>query len=106
VGDPDVTAVDAIILGNLRHGPITIADLARNAGVSRRDVEATVEALRLEGEPIVAGNDGLRLVSAPDELAAYVEQRRHRAAAIHRGTMALRSRLRRMRESADLTLGF
>lgn len=88
----------------LRMQPATIADLGLMIGVSRREVEEAVESLRLSGEPIIAGNDGLRLTENPDELAVYLDARRRRAAQIHRGTMRLRSTLRRMRESTALTL--
>lgn len=84
--------------------PTTIADLAVLTHHSRREIEEAVETLRLRGEPIVGGNDGLRLTEDPAELAAYLEARRRRTAHIHRGTMRLRSTLRRMRERSDLTL--
>jgi biotin operon repressor len=95
----------SLILAVIRDaGPVTIADLARNLGRSRRDIEAAVEELRLAGEPIVGGSDGLRLTSDPDELAAYLEARRRRMASQYRGSRALRRTLRAMRERADLTL--
>lgn len=77
-------------------GPITLGEIARLPGMTRREAEAAVEELRLEGEPIVGGNDGLRLTNDPDELAKYLEGRRRRAASIHRGTMSMRRTLRRM----------
>ena len=82
---------------------VTIDEIRSYTGLSRRAVEAEIEDLRLAGEPIVAGPDGISLTSNPGELARYLEQRRHRAAAIHRGTMALRSTLREMQAPA-LTL--
>lgn len=88
----------------LRMAPATIDDLRLMIHVSRREVEEAVESLRLKGEPIIGGTDGLRITEDPDELAAYLEARRRRAAQIHRGTMRLRSTLRRMREARDLTL--
>jgi biotin operon repressor len=75
---------------------VTIDDVHAHTGLSRRAVEAELEDLRLEGHPIVAGATGVRLTQDPRELAAYLEGRRRRAAAIHRGTMALRSTLRRL----------
>lgn len=93
----------------LRMAPATIADLALMIHCSRREVEEAVESLRLSGEPIIAGNDGLRLTENPDELAAYVEARRRRAVSIYLGTRALRRTAARMREVRDerdgLTLG-
>lgn len=93
----------------LHMAPATIADLALMIGCSRREVEEAVEALRLGGEPIVGGNDGLRLTEDPDELARYVEARRRRAVSIYLGTRALRRTAARMREVRDerdgLTLG-
>lgn len=83
--------------------PVTIDEIRLHTGLSRRAVEAELEDLRLAGDPIVAGPDGIRLTRDPGELARYLEQRRHRAAAIHRGTMALRSTLRSMQAPA-LTL--
>jgi hypothetical protein len=77
--------------------PTTIAELCILTGAGRRDVEACVEELRLRGEPIVAGAAGLWLTEDPAELASYLERRRRRAAQIHRGTMRLRSTLRRSR---------
>jgi biotin operon repressor len=78
-------------------GPRTIADVAHDTGLSRRDVEAELEELRRNGEPIVAGADGIQLTNDPDELDRTVDQRRRRAVAIHRGTLALRSTVRRLR---------
>jgi len=84
--------------------PTTIADLAILCNVSRRDIEACVEELRLKGEPIVAGNDGLRLTENAEELAAYVDARRRRLVSIYAGNRALRRTWRRMKEATDLTL--
>lgn len=84
--------------------PTTIADLATLTGHSRREIEEAVEVLRLRGEPIIGGNEGLKLTESADALGVYLEVRRRRAAQIHRGTMALRRTLRRMRERDDLTL--
>ena len=84
--------------------PTTIADLAVLCNVSRRDIEACVEELRLRGEPIVAGNDGLHVTEDPAELEQYVDARRRRIASIYLGCRSLRRTARRMRERADLTL--
>lgn len=79
----------------------TIAELAARLHWPRRAVENAIEHLRLEGTPIVASNAGVRISTDPDELADYLEGRRRRAGEIHRGTMRLRSTLRRMKEAAD-----
>jgi biotin operon repressor len=81
----------------------TIDELSRRLRCPRRAVENAIENLRLSGEPIIAGAEGVRLTDNPRELGEYVEARRRRAAEIHRGTMRLRSTLRRM-EQGDLTL--
>jgi len=86
------------------YGPLTIEEVRAFVRLSRRDVEAAVEELRLRGEPIVGGHDGLHVTEDPSELEAYLKARGRRTAQIHRGTMRLRSTLRRMRERADLTL--
>lgn len=97
------TALEREILQWLRLAPATINYLRLMChDASRRDVEAAVEALRLRGEPIVGGNDGLRLTENPDELAAYVEARRRRMASIYLGSRALRRTVRRLRERTDL----
>lgn len=75
----------------------TIGGLAFGLDLPRRTVEEAVEELRLRGEPIVASADGIRFTENVDELATYLEARGHRAAAIHRGTMAMRDTLRRLR---------
>lgn len=78
-------------------GPMTIDDVARTLGMTRRDVESAVQELRLRGEPIIdVGRNGLALTSDPDELAAYLEKRRRRTATVHRGTMSMRRTLRQM----------
>lgn len=98
-----MTQLEADVLRLLRIST-TIAELAVLLDVPRRVIEETVEALRLRGEPIVGGNDGLRLTEDPDVLEPYIEARRRRMASIYLGSRALRTTLRRMRERADLTL--
>lgn len=92
-------------LSLLRSGrPLTIDDLRRALVVPRREVEAAIESLRLQGEPIIGGNDGLRLTDDPIELAKYVEARRRRMVSIYLGSRALRRTARRLQERRDLTL--
>lgn len=81
----------------------TIGGLAWGLNEPRRAVEEAIESLRLQGEPIVAGNDGVKLTRDAGELATYLEGRRRRAAQIHRGTMAMRTTLRTM-QAPTLTL--
>lgn len=96
----------AAVLHKIRFlGPLTIAEIATFCAVSRRDVEAAVEELRLSGEPIVAGNDGLHLTENPDELETYVQARRRRIASIYLGNRSLRRTARRMREVEDERIG-
>jgi hypothetical protein len=99
-GDPPNAVLHAIRF----YGPLTIEEVRSFVRVSRREVEAAVEELRLRGEPIVGGNDGLHVTEDPVELEAYVDARRRRIASIYLGCRSLRRTARRMRERADLTL--
>lgn len=55
----------------------TIADLAEALNVSRREIEASVQAARLDGVPIVSGSEGLWL-GTDDEALAWCERQRSR----------------------------
>lgn len=103
VGGP-LSGTPREVLRLLRTTGSTIDELRLILRVPRREIEGAVEELRLRGEPIVGGPEGLRLTEDPAELERYLEARRRRTAHIHRGTMRLRSTLRRMRERGDLTL--
>jgi hypothetical protein len=96
------TALDVLRL--LRTTGSTIDELRLILRVPRREIEGAVEELRLRGEPIVGGSEGLRLTEDPAELGAYIEQRRRRMASIYLGSRALRRTLRYMQEARDLTL--
>lgn len=85
-------------------GPLTIEEIRAFVRASRRDVEAAVEELRLAGEPIVGGSDGLHITEDATELERYVDARRRRIVSIYMGNRSLRRTARRMRERADLTL--
>ena len=99
--NPDERILTALVI----HGRwTTISFLAQQLGLSRRDVEAGIEALRLRGEPVIGGNEGIKYTLDLTELEAYIAGRRLRTAAIHRGTMALRGRLRRMRHGSQTVL--
>lgn len=93
------------ILHWLRIAPATIEDLRLMVHVSRREIEEAVESLRLKGEPIIGGANGLRLTEDPAELERYIEGRRRRMASIYLGSRALRSTLRHMREVQDEQAG-
>lgn len=97
--------LESRVLAALQHGRWqTLADLATVLRVPRRDVEAAVELLRLHGAPVIAGGEGVKLTDQPRELEHYIQGRRLRTAAIHRGTMRLRSTLNRMRHGTQETL--
>lgn len=74
----------------------TIAELAGRCGTPRREIEAAVERLRLAGEPIVAGPDGIRYTTDVGEIRAYAKGRRSRLASIARGTRELLKTARRL----------
>jgi len=96
--------LDALTCLRYRSMSITMSQLARTVGCSRREAEAAIETLRLQGQPIVADNAGLRLTNDPVELQAYLEARRRRLVSQYKGTRALRRALRRLKERTDLTL--
>ena len=52
--------------------------VAKWAGLSRRETEGAIEALRLEGQPIVGGNEGVQLTRDPRVVREYVKSRRRR----------------------------
>ncbi len=103
LGTP-LTGTPREVLSLLRMTGSTINELRLILRVPRREIEGAVEELRLRGEPIVGGPEGLRLTEDPAELGKYVEARRRRLVTIYAGTRALRRTLRRMQERADLTL--
>ncbi len=78
-------------------GDWTIEELSRALAMPRRDIEAAIETLRLEGNPIIAGARGVRLTDNPAELAAYLEARRRRLVSQYKGTRALRRALNHLR---------
>lgn len=70
--------------------------VAQWAGLSRRETEGAIEALRLEGEPIVGGNEGVRLTRDASEVREYVKSRRRRLFHVALGTRALLRTARRL----------
>ena len=79
----------------------TIDEIARRLKWPRRAVENHIEILRLEGEPIIAGDQGVRLTTDPNELREYAQGRRRRLVSIAKGTRKLLSTARRMQEAKD-----
>jgi biotin operon repressor len=79
----------------------TIDDLARRLRMPRRAVENAIEHLRLEGTPIVAGNDGVRISTSAAEVREYAQDRRRRLVSIAKGTRKLLATARRMQEAED-----
>lgn len=61
------------VLASLSDGRWHVMDsLAESIGVSRREMQETVENLRLTGHPIVGGPAGIKLTDDSLELRAYV----------------------------------
>lgn len=97
-----LTGTPREVLRLLRTTGSTIDELRLILRVPRREIEGAVEELRLRGEPIVGGSEGLRLTEDPAELERYIEGRRRRMASIYLGSRALRRTLRHLRERTDL----
>jgi hypothetical protein len=74
----------------------TIGHIAEHAGVSRREVEAAIQAARLDGHPIVSGDRGVHLAQSAQEArsAANALRRRYITQAIV--ARAMRRAARRM----------
>ena len=70
--------------------------VAKWAGLSRRETEGAIEALRLEGQPIVGGNEGVQLTRDPRVVREYVKSRRRRLFHVALGTRALLRTARRL----------
>lgn len=100
-----MTPLEQQVIWMLRGAPYTLGALASHLRVPRRSVEEAVQSLRLKGEPIVGGNDGLRLVTDPAELDAYIAARRRRGVSEYLGTRALRQTARRLKEAQDADEG-
>lgn len=75
---------------------LTLAEIAQRTGLPRRAVEEAIEALRLQGEPIIASAHGVRLSSDAAEIRAYARGRRSRLASIAKGTRSLLRTARRL----------
>jgi biotin operon repressor len=87
-------------------GPVTIADIARDLGLPRREVEQAIQSLRLQGNPIATGQDGVRLARTADELAESNRSLHHRLVQQYQTLRAQRRAEARLRAGeSDLTLG-
>lgn len=76
----------------------SLSDIAEELNWPRRAVEAAVQELRLDGHPIASGAAGVWLGDAVD-LAATLEQLRHRLRSQYATVLAMRRTLRRLRAS-------
>jgi Mn-dependent DtxR family transcriptional regulator len=75
----DFPLADVVYARLLWSKPRTIGELAEDLAVPRRMVEASIEALRRRGAPIVTGSRGVWLTQDADELMASYRRLRHRA---------------------------
>lgn len=98
-----MTPDERVVLAVLRdREAYTLADLAVAAGLSRRETEQAVQALRLAGQPIVSSGDGIRLSDDPDEVEACARRLLHRLRAQRRTAVAMRRTARTMRQPMTL----
>ena len=67
------------VLSRLSVTPVTLAELARATGETRRSVERAVQALRLAGHPIVTDGSGVRLAHDAGDALTCADRLRHRA---------------------------
>ena len=74
----------------------TIGSLSESLNVSRREIEAAVQAARLDGIPVVSGSEGLWISDSPEEVARAAESLRKRLVTQYATVRALRATARRM----------
>lgn len=86
------------------NGPAKQADLARTLGVPVREVQQSLQQLRVAGEPICSGDQGVWLARTADELAESNRRLHHRLREQYRTLRAQRRAEARLREHRDLTL--
>lgn len=92
-----MTDLDALVIAKLADGRWRLIDgLAADLRVPRRLIEDSIERLRLEYQPIIGGNQGVRLSDSPTEVRAYADDRNRRLVQIAKGTRALKTAARRM----------
>ena len=84
------------LLNNSRTHARTIGSLSESLKVSRREIEAAVQAARLNGVPIVSGSEGLWISDSPEEVARAAESLRKRLVTQYATVRALRATARRM----------
>ena len=84
------------LLNNSRAHARTIGELAEALRVSRREIEAAVQAARIDGVPIVSGSEGLWISDSPEEVARAAESLRKRLVTQYATVRALRATARRM----------
>lgn len=84
--------------------PVTLRDLAQWCHLSRRDVEAAVQALRLRGEPIVSSAEGIRLTTDPAEVNECATALRRRLVTQYRTCRAMQNTARRLSQTEQVTL--
>jgi hypothetical protein len=84
---------------------VTLDVIAIETRLPRRAVEQAVQALRLQGEPLVSDGDGIRYSTDPAEVKACAEALRRRLATQYLTSRALRRTARRMESVKELVLG-
>jgi hypothetical protein len=84
---------------------VTLDVIAIETRLPRRAVEQAVQALRLQGEPLVSDGDGIRYSTDSAEVKACADALRRRF--IHQAltARALRRTARRMESARELVLG-
>lgn len=88
-------------LGLGRDNAFPIGWFAEHLSLSRREVEAAIQQLRLDGKPVASGPDGVWLTDDPADLWATYSGLRGRIASQSATAWAVRKTLRRMK-AADV----
>jgi hypothetical protein len=105
---PSTTCVDSVE-ALLTHEPRTIGEVTAALHVSRREVEASIQELRLRGVPVMSGADGIWLGTSSREVQAGAEALRRRIVQQAITQRALRSTARRMaveEDGGDMSFGW
>ena len=92
------------LLNNSRTHARTIGSLSESLKVSRREIEAAVQAARLNGVPIVSGSEGLWIASTAQEALEAAQALRRRAITQLVTARALRAAGKRMAAVRQRTL--
>lgn len=95
----DQQILDELAAGNWH----TIGYLSEALRVSRRDIETAIQEMRLRGEPIVTGAEGVRFSLDPTEVRANAMKLRDRALTQMHTAKALDDTADRL-EAAPMTL--